>query len=664
VLTVFRYLTGNFAPIQKTLPLTKCKYLGRIPEELAGGQYVRNGGNPISNQDLGRDAHWFDGDGMLSGVAFRPSGKNGSIEPEFVNQYILTDCLIAGASEPSIKTPILPSIATMVNPISSVWGVISCILRTIILIFFSHLPGSQQAIKRISVANTGIFYHDGRVLATCESGPPIRVQLPGLETVGWFDGVVAEGEKYDVDALSRDHEVFGGTDLLGFMKEWTTGHPKIDPSTGEIILYHSTFLAPYIHYSVLPSNQGRDSWASKLINEPVPGVSGAKMVHDFGVSSTHSVIMDLSLILDPLNLLRNRPVVTFDANMPSRFGVFPRREPASVRWYETSSACCIFHTANSWDEVDDQNHIATVNMLACRLTSASLVYSAGNVDLPQVAPPPSQYTNDSAMDKQRERFDHASELESETQSFLVQNVEEEQCRLYFYSFDIAHTATNEIKHQFSLSAIPFEFPTIHPQKEMSRARYIYGCSTSTSSFGVALGRAVKIDVLAKIDALSLVERGRSNTPRPTTGCVDSRSVSQILLDNKTDNCDPIRCFRMPQGWYAQEGRFVPRINQTSEDDGYLLFYTFDESQLDSEGECPNLSASELWVLDAKTMREVVCKIRLPQRVPYGLHGNWFTKEQIACQRAVEYFREIPSRTTATSRSIMEMLRDQMITFMG
>jgi carotenoid cleavage dioxygenase-like enzyme len=600
---------------------------------------------------------------MLSGVAFSISQEEGSIVPEFVNQYILTDCLIASATTPSLKSPILPSIATMVNPASGFFRIIAQILRTITLVILSHFPGSQQAIKRISVANTGIFYHDGRALATCESGPPIRVQLPSLETVGWYDGVVAEGEDETLDALSKHQEAFGGTDLLGFMKEWTTGHPKIDPVTGEMILYHSAFMAPYIHYSILPSSRNPTGKSLRLINEPVPGVSGAKMAHDFGVSATHSVILDLSLVLDPLNLLKNKPVVTFDPKLPSRFGVFPRWDPSSIRWFETKGSV-IFHTANSWDETNDQSEVTAVNMLACRLTSASLVYSAGNVTLPKLKDKCS-ISDEAYTDQKRQPFEYASEMESETTSLLShQNDEEDQCRLYYYSFDISHKDSNVIRHQYALSAIPFEFPTLHPQKEMSEARYIYGCSTSTASFSAALGRAVKIDVLAKIDATSLIARGRSFPPRPIIGCVDTRTVNQVLLDNRSNNRDPIQCFHLPKHQYAQEARFVPRQNQTGEDDGYLLFYVYDEAQLDSEGECPDTSSSELWILDAKTMRDVVCKVRLPQRVPYGLHGNWFTNEQITHQRDITTLRKLPSENSTGRISIMESLREMVVSAMG
>ncbi len=173
------------------------------------------------NETQGRDAHWFDGDGMLSGVAFRRT-ENGKIQPEFVNQYILTDVFLSSITSPSLRTPILPSIATLVNPLGSLVTIILRIMRTLALVALSHLPGSQQTIKKISVANTAVYYHDGRVLATCESGVPMHISLPGLESVGWFDGTKSEGE-----SGTGVGSGFGGNGLLSFMKEWVTAHVGI-----------------------------------------------------------------------------------------------------------------------------------------------------------------------------------------------------------------------------------------------------------------------------------------------------------------------------------------------------------------------------------------------------------------------------------------------------
>ncbi|KAF5635945.1 lignostilbene alphabeta-dioxygenase I [Fusarium sp. NRRL 52700] len=615
------YLTGNFAPINQTTNLTPCTYSGCIPPELTGGQYVRNGGNPVSHQDLGKDAHWFDGDGMLSGVAFRKTSSDGKIIPEFVNQYILTDLYLSRKTT-SVVSPIMPSITTLVNPLSTMLKIMFATFRTIFLVVLSNLPGSQQAIKRISVANTAVLYHDGRALATCESGPPMRIQLPSLDTVGWFDGVKAEGEP-EISQPSSHDSPFGGSGLFSFMKEWTTGHPKVDPVTGEMLLYHNTFMPPYVHYSVLPKSNEK-STGYRLVNQPVLGVSGARMMHDFGASRSHTIIMDLPLSLDPLNTMKGKEVVAYDPTKPSRFGVFPRHQSSSVRWFHTAP-CCIFHTANTWDSQSSEGG-ASVNLLACRMTSSTLAWS----------------------DEKKEkacRYKEAPALESPSEATgladyfsIAESDDYDQCRLYYYEFDMSATSQNEVKNQWALSAIPFEFPSVRPDREMQEARYIYGCSTSISCFGVALGRADKVDLLVKMDAKALIGRGKKMNTTAITGCVDRRSVSDILGEQKKD--DPIKIFRLPPNHYAQEPRFVPRAFSTEEDDGYLLFYVFDESQLLPSGDCPPSAESELWILDAKNMRDVVAKVRLPQRVPYGLHGTWFSSKDIEGQRAVDSLRSL------------------------
>ncbi|KAF2724708.1 carotenoid oxygenase [Polychaeton citri CBS 116435] len=682
------YLSGNFAPIHQTLPLTPCMYSGTIPEELADGEYVRNGSNPVSNEDLGRDAHWFDGDGMLAGVSFRKD-KNGRIHPEFVNQFVLTDLYLNTISSPRLRVPILPSIATLVNPVASFFLVTLRILRTLILVLLSHLPGSKQSIKKISVANTNILFHDGRALATCESGPPIRVQLPSLETVGWYDGSCAEGEP---ERLSPEKEATFGQDggLVSFMREWTTAHPKVDPETKEMLMFHSCFAPPYVQYSIVPqtsdgvSEQALTLRKEKVLNSPVPGITSAKMMHDFGASLTHTVIMDLPLSMDPINQFKGKAPVTYDSEKPSRFGVFPRRSPQDVKWFETD-ASCIFHTANTWNNTNMKGEVTAVNMLACRLTSATVVFAAGNI-----APPvPPKKTIASAkkrmpffskynVKEEPAIFDRAPLLESpsEEKEALIQLsddhspwamddlFDEEQCRLYFYQFDLR---SGQIKHQWALSAVPFEFPSVRPNLEMQEARYIYGCSTTTTEFGSALGKATKIDALVKVDAASLIQSGQARPPKSVTGVLDSRSVLQIL--DHDDVNDPIRIFHMPEGWYAQEPRFVPSSTNKSEDDGYLLFYAFDECQLGDNGEVPLDSSpirakSELWIIDAMDMKTIVGRVHLPQRVPYGLHGIWFTSEQIAEQRPVDSIRSATEALSKKDEGAWMVVRDWVEKLLG
>lgn len=380
-------------------------------------------------------------------------------------------------------------------------------------------------------------------------------------------------------------------------------------------------MPPYIRYSIIPSSAGKARKGSagepqRVLGAPVPGIPSARMMHDFGVSSNHTIIMDLPLSLDPLNLAKNKPVVSYDPKSRSRFGIFPRYQPSTVRWFETKP-CCIFHTANSWDTISrdplsKQQITSSVNMLACRLTSASLVFSAGDLAVPvPVAAIPAE------------------------------NQEAEQCRLYYYEFRMSNftiTPENTIVHQWALSAIPFEFPSLRNSKSMSAAKYVYGCSMSGSTFGAALGRAVKINALVKIDAETLIAKGRRRPPSQITGCVDERTIEEICTSGRAS--DPIKVFKMPEGWYAQEPRFIPRDNSEGEDDGWLLSYVFDESQLSVDGECKSDAKSELWIIDANNMHDIIARIHLPQRVPYGLHGNWFSRADVNNQRPVDTIRRL------------------------
>jgi hypothetical protein len=74
---------------------------------------------------------------------------------------------------------VLPSIATSIDPASSIIWIVCGILRTISIVslWFSRL------VRRTGVANMSIIHHDGRLLAICYSGPPIRVFLSLLHTV-------------------------------------------------------------------------------------------------------------------------------------------------------------------------------------------------------------------------------------------------------------------------------------------------------------------------------------------------------------------------------------------------------------------------------------------------------------------------------------------------
>jgi len=62
-----------------------------------------------------------------------------------------------------------------------------------------------------------------------------------------------------------------------------------------------------------------------------------------------------------------------------------------------------------------------------------------------------------------------------------------------------------------------------------------------------------------------------------------------------------------------EPLFVPRHEGAEEDDGYVLVLSYDQAR----------NASVFDVLDARDIAgEPVARVRIPNRIPYGFHGNW------------------------------------------
>jgi carotenoid cleavage dioxygenase len=66
--------------------------------------------------------------------------------------------------------------------------------------------------------------------------------------------------------------------------------------------------------------------------------------------------------------------------------------------------------------------------------------------------------------------------------------------------------------------------------------------------------------------------------------------------------------------------FVPASDGASEDEGYVLSYVYDAAR----------DTSDLVILDATDFAaSPVATIGLPQRVPYGYHGNWVADAELA-----------------------------------
>lgn len=184
-------------------------------------------------------------------------------------------------------------------------------------------------------ANTALIWHAGQLLALWEGGAPHAIRVPELKTIGEYT--------YNSKLVSP-----------------MTAHPKVDPVTGEMMFFGYRFTSPYLQYSVV-SPEGK-----LLQTEPID-IAMPVMMHDFAITEDYTIFMDLPLNISKERMKRGEPLMKFERDKPSRFGIVPRYgNNSNIRWFE-SPACYIFHTLNAYEEEDE------VVLIACRMNSTTVL---------------------------------------------------------------------------------------------------------------------------------------------------------------------------------------------------------------------------------------------------------------------------------------------------
>eukprot|EP00850_Spirogloea_muscicola_P012945 SM000085S23295 [mRNA] locus=s85:403101:407071:- [translate_table: standard] len=307
-------LRGNWAPVPELSggPEALEVVAGSVPARFPAGTFVRNGPNPrfppLSRKTpLGKVGyHYFEGDGMLHATTFESGGS-----ATYLNRFVRTDGLRLEEERGG----------------RIYWGTFEADGPALLAGILLNKLRFGDAAK--STSNTHIVAHHGKALALMEAQAPVQVTMPGLETVGPV--------------------TFGGKLDFAF-----TVHPKVDPITGDMVFFGYSVLPPYCTVGVV-SKDGR------LVHKAPLDVGRASMMHDFAITSRHTIIMDLPLTIDPQRALRGGgDLISFDAAAPARIGVMPRfGAAASVKWFDVETSY-VFHTLNAYDDGEE------VVLHACR----------------------------------------------------------------------------------------------------------------------------------------------------------------------------------------------------------------------------------------------------------------------------------------------------------
>ena len=170
-----------------------------------------------------------------------------------------------------------------------------------------------------SKANTHVMGHAGKILVLEEGHFP-----------------------YVVDGQLN---TLGPTDFEGALTGSFTAHPKICPTTGELLAFGYSALEPYLRYL-------RVSADGKLVQTENITVGGPTMMHDFNITQNNVIFMDLPAVFNLELAMTGEMPIRWDESYPARLGVMPRDgNDTQVRWFDINP-CYVFHPLNSYEDGD------------------------------------------------------------------------------------------------------------------------------------------------------------------------------------------------------------------------------------------------------------------------------------------------------------------------
>lgn len=281
------WLKGHYAPVADELDADGLAVSGHLPEGLRGA-FLRNGPN-AAFPPLGR-YHVFDGDGMIHGLWL--DGDGGA---RYSNRWIRSAGLEA---EWAAGKALFGGLSDFRLPPDDVLASVGPVKNT---------------------ANTHVVGHAGRILALMEGCPPTELDAD-LGTVGEHD--------------------FGGA-LKGPM----TAHPKVDPTTGEMVFFGYSPFPPHLRVHAAAAD-GNLTWTTP-VDLPAP-----VMMHDFLVTATRVLIFDLPAAFELDAMLSGGEGIRWAPERGARIGVLERGAPGHTTTWIDVDPFWAFHFLNAHDDGD------------------------------------------------------------------------------------------------------------------------------------------------------------------------------------------------------------------------------------------------------------------------------------------------------------------------
>ncbi|WP_338891014.1 carotenoid oxygenase family protein [Rhodococcus sovatensis] len=284
------HLTGVFAPQREEVDVADLEIVGDLPDDL-NGSYLRNGPNPRFDP-IGSFVFPLDGDGMVHRVSI--AGGQASYSNRFVRTPMVE-------LEEQRGEAIWSGVMDGYTPPASVVG--------------DTLAGTTRQLPDINIVE-----HSGKLMAMAEGDKPYLLDRAQLKTLG----------QEDCD---------------GAMRVGSTAHPKIDPHTGEMVLFNYSLEAPYLTWSVV----GADGSARRTPT-PVPGLDKPMMIHDMALTEKYIVLFVNPLVFDLAAAMTGGSLLAWHPEEGTRIAMIPR-DGGGVQWIDTDTFW-VWHFANAFDNPD------------------------------------------------------------------------------------------------------------------------------------------------------------------------------------------------------------------------------------------------------------------------------------------------------------------------